>query len=196
MYSCFKSGNDGKCPFCNSDQNSKTRDVQVEDNMKRVEANDAGAICQQGGSYYHGLNGFQQDHAKAMELFTKSADLGFSEAHFNLANIYHEGGDLKKAKFHFEAAAMAGDEVSICIIGTMEYKSGNMQRALKHWMISASAGEYGSMNNLLIAFKGGAVSRESIESTLAVYNSSCAEMRSESRDACIQIMAEAAQAQL
>ena len=48
-------------PFCDSDRNSKTRDEQVEDNMKCVEANDAFSICMLADSYYHGLNGFQQD---------------------------------------------------------------------------------------------------------------------------------------
>ena len=49
-----------------------------------------------------------QDHAKAMELLTKSAELGYSKAHSSLGNIYYEGGNMKKAKFHLEAGAMAG----------------------------------------------------------------------------------------
>jgi hypothetical protein len=43
------------------------------------------------------------------------------------------------------------------------------------------------MYNLLVALKKSAVSRESIDSTLAAYNTSCAEMRSEARDAYIRI---------
>jgi hypothetical protein len=39
-------------------------------------------------------------------------------------------------------------------------------------------------------FEKGAVSRESIDSTLAAYNNSCLEFRSEARDACIQSMLE------
>jgi hypothetical protein len=34
-----------------------------------------------------------------------------------LGDVYHKGGDMKKAKFHFEAAAMAGNEVARCIVG-------------------------------------------------------------------------------
>jgi hypothetical protein len=50
----------------------------------------------------------------------------------------------------------------------------------------ASAGHYISLWNLLVSFKGGAVSRESIDWTLAAYNNACAEMRSEARDSYIR----------
>ncbi len=62
-----------------------------------------------------------------------------------------------------------------------------MERAVKHWMISASAGHYDAMDNLLIAFNQGLVSRNDIDSTLTAYNNSCAEMRSEARDAFIRM---------
>jgi multidrug resistance efflux pump len=39
---------------------------------------------------------------------------------------------------------------------------------------------------LRILFEHGAVSRESIDTALAAYNSACAEMRSKARDAAIQ----------
>jgi hypothetical protein len=39
------------------------------------------------------------------------------------------------------------------------------------------------MHQLRTFFEEGAISRESMDSTLAAYNNSCAEMRSEARDA-------------
>ena len=60
------------------------------------------------------LNGFQQDHANAIELFTKSVDLGYSKAHSKLGIIYKKVENMKKAKFHFEVAAMAGHDGAIC----------------------------------------------------------------------------------
>ena len=108
MYFFAQSGNASKCPFCNSDRSSKTREENNEDLMKRVEANHAASICALANFYQHGLNGFQQDHLKAIEQYTRAADLGRSKAHSHLGDVYHEGGDLKKAKFHFKAAAMAG----------------------------------------------------------------------------------------
>ena len=50
--------------------------------MNRVEANDAGSIFMLAIQYHHGRVGFQQDHTKAIELFTKSAELGYSKAHY------------------------------------------------------------------------------------------------------------------
>jgi TPR repeat protein len=154
--------------------------------MKRLEANDPVAMVFLGYQYEHGLRGLQQDYAKAKELYTRAADLGCSKAHIFLAELYHEVGNMKKAKFHNEAAAMAGNEVARYNLGIMEKQSGNMERAVKHLTIASSAGCYSSMDNLRIAFEYGVISRESIDSTLAAYNSSCAEMRSEARDACIQ----------
>jgi hypothetical protein len=63
-----------------------------------------------------------------------------------------------------------------------------MERAVKHWKIAASAGCYNAMNYLLVALKRGVVSRESIDSSLTAYNTCCAEMRSEARDACIRLI--------
>ena len=128
----------------------------------------------------------QQDHAKSMELFAKAADLGFTKAHNNLAVVYEGAGNLKKAKSHLEAAAMTGNERARCNLGVFEATSGNMERAVKHWTIAASAGCYEALNYLRLFFEKGLVSRESINSTLAAYNNSCVEMRSEARDAYIQ----------
>ena len=183
VHSFCESGNDAKCPFCNSNRGGKTDEESVEEVMKRVEANDAGAIWTLAGVYYNGFNGLQQDRTKAIELYTKAAELGCSKAHHYLGFINRDEGDLKKAKFHWEAAAMAGCEDARCNLGNMEGNSGNIERAVKHWNIAASAGGYMAMHHLITCFKKGAVSRESIDSTLVTYNSSCAEMRSEARDA-------------
>jgi TPR repeat protein len=186
MYSCCRTGNDGKCPFCNSEQDSKTDEETVKEIMKRVEVNDPVSICLLANSYRHGRVGLQQDHARAIELYVRAAELGSHRAHYHLGEHFCEGGDLKKTKFHYEAAAMAGHEVARFSLGVMEAKSGNTERAVKHWMISASAGNHAAMKNMLIASEYGLVSRESIDSTLTAYNNSCKEMRSEARDAAIQ----------
>jgi TPR repeat protein len=175
----------GTCPFCNSDRARTTSEKNVEDIMKRVEANDAGAICMLAIYYHEGIEGVQQDCTKAMELYARAADLGHSQALSRLGEVYYEGGDMKKAKLHFEAAAMLGCEVARSNAGAMESYSGNTERAIKHLKIAASAGHYTAMHTLITCFKQGAVSRESIDSILAAYNSSCVEMRSEARDAYI-----------
>jgi TPR repeat protein len=59
---------------------------------------------------------------------------------------------LKRAKFHYEAAAMAGHGPARSNLGLMELKSGNMKRAVKHWIIAASAGNYGAMYGMITLF--------------------------------------------
>jgi TPR repeat protein len=186
VYSFFrKSGNDDKCPFCNTDQ-YKTEEECIQELMKRVEVNDAGAMSALSSHYYHGREGVLQDQNKSMELWTQAAKLGSSQAHFHLGSTYEDWGDIKKAKFHYEAAAIAGDESARYNLGIMEGKSGNIERSNKHLTFAASAGHYVAMHALRSLFEQGFVSRESIDSTLTTYNHSCAEMRSEARDAYIQ----------
>jgi TPR repeat protein len=188
VYSFRKSGNDDKCPFCNSNRADKTDEESVEEIMRRVEANDASSIYTLGNYYYHGQLGLQPDWEKAKELWIQAAKLGSSQAHFQLGAYHHEGGDLKRAKFHYEAAAMAGHGPARCNLGIMEGKSGNKERAVKHWMIATSTGDYNSMHFMITLFTQGAVSKESIDSTLAAYNNSCAEVRSEARDAYLRFI--------
>jgi len=80
---------------------------------------------------------------------------------------------------------MAGQEAARNNLGIMEYNSGNREQAMKHWMIAAAAGCFNAMYHLISFFKLGYVSEQSINFTLASSNSSCAETRSEARDACI-----------
>jgi TPR repeat protein len=145
MYSLGRTGNDGKCPFCNS-EGSETDEEKVKEIMKRVEVNDAGAICLLANSYFHGRGGLQQDNTRAIGLYVRAAELGSSMAHTSLAGIYFEGGDLKKAKFHYEAAAMAGDEFARFHLGGLAGEAGNWERAFKtlddcciSWLLSFHA---------------------------------------------------------
>jgi hypothetical protein len=85
---------------------------------------------------------------------------------------------------------MAGHEVARYNLGCMDFHSGNDLRGLKHWTIAASAGHHTAMHSMQMEFEKGLVSRDAIDSTLTAYNTSCMEMRSEARDACIQIIQE------
>ena len=115
-----------KCPFCKADLRGKTDLDRVEELMKRVEANDAGAMCVLADNYYQGQLGLQQDQEKAKELWTRAAELGLSKAHFQLGVEYKLGGDMKKEKFHYEAAAMAGHEVA-------RFNLGNVEKGFEKW---------------------------------------------------------------
>jgi TPR repeat protein len=53
-----------------------------------------------------------QDQERDIALRKQSTELGTSQAHYHSGYEYRQRGNLKKAKFHFEAAAMAGNEVA------------------------------------------------------------------------------------
>jgi hypothetical protein len=52
----------------------------------------------------------------------------------------------------------------------MECESGNMEQAIKHWTIAASAEQYCDMHHLRTFFEQGVVRRGSIDSILSAYN--------------------------
>jgi TPR repeat protein len=186
IYSFFQSGNIGKCPHCKAERRTRLdEENNIKEMMKRVAVNDSRAMCELAQYYYRGRGGLQQDQEKGIELLIRAAELGSSRANSCLGVIYYERGNLKKAKFHYEAAAMAGDEMARCNLATTEYVSGNNERAVKHYKIAALAGQHFAMHRLRQFFENGHVGRDEIDSILTAYNNSCAEMRSESRDAYI-----------
>ena len=188
LHSHHVSGDNMKCPFCNAERSSIREDENIEEIMKRVEANDAASINLLANYYEQGRQNIQQDQTKAVELYARAAALGFSKAHYSLGMHYKKVGDMKKSKFHYETAAMAGHDGARYNLGGLEAQSGNLERATKHWNIAASAGHYNAMHTLQFGFQQGGVRRESINTILAAYNKSCAEMRSESRDTFIRFV--------
>jgi TPR repeat protein len=64
--------------------------------MKRVESNDASAMFALGTYHSQGLNGLQQDQAKATQLWTQAVRRGSSKAHFQVGFLFDQGGDMKK----------------------------------------------------------------------------------------------------
>ena len=76
----------------------------------------------------------------------------------------------------------AGHEKARYNLGWIEFELNRVDRAIKHWIISASSGHGGSMPEIQRAFERGLVKSYVYEQTLKAYDVSCAEMRSEARD--------------
>jgi hypothetical protein len=100
-----------KCPFCRSPK-PQSMEESVEREKKRADANDAAAIFNQGNYYFKGLNGYP-DLGRGVEV------------------------DNKKAEHYYELAAMLGDVTARHNLGIKEWRTGNYERALKHYMIAA-----------------------------------------------------------
>ena len=130
------------CPFC------KTPPAESdEENFKRVkkltEKGNANSFYQLAGFYEHGTYHLPQDMARANELYLKAGKLGCAKAYHNLGCAYDNGdaaANKKKAKYYYELAAMNGDIYARHNLGAFEGNTGNNHRAMKHFLLAASAG--------------------------------------------------------
>eukprot|EP00979_Chaetoceros_neogracilis_P007454 scaffold1572_cov238-Chaetoceros_neogracile.AAC.1 len=174
-----------KCVFCRFEGLSSDAE-NIERIKKRVEANDAWAMYNLGTCYRLGMMGLRQDHAKALELYHKSAKLGNNIAHHNLSDCYQTGDigekDTRKATYHRQLGAMAGNVQARYNLGCAEGNAGNMDRANKHWMISANDGFDFAMKEVQKGYKNGLVTKDDHVKTVRAYGNSIDEMKSNDRD--------------
>ena len=139
-----RDGGVGLCPFCRTP--SPTAEEEMMEQMKKraAEIDDAVAMSNLGCFYHDGMYGLPQDHAKALELWQQAGELGNALAYYSIGVAYDIGNgvgrDGKKANHYWELAAMRGDTDARHNLGVYEYNKGNMDRALKHFMIAAGMG--------------------------------------------------------
>lgn len=153
---------------------------------KRMKLNDAEAFFMLGGAYARGELGLQEDMSKALELWNKAADLGSCMAHYSLGIMYNIADgverDLDKAIHHWKLAAMGGHEMARQHLGTSEIQSGNIDRAIKHFMIAARSGEKDSLKIVGDGYKAKQVTKDEYASTLRAYQETNDGMKSKQRD--------------
>eukprot|EP00979_Chaetoceros_neogracilis_P004017 scaffold695_cov279-Chaetoceros_neogracile.AAC.43 len=183
-----------KCVFCRSEATS-SEEEHIERMKKRAEANDAQAMSNLGSYYRFGMIGLRQDHAKALDFYHKSAELGNNIAHFALYVCYQTEDivekDTRKATHHGQLGAIAGNVHARYNLGCDEHIAGNVDRAYKHWMISANDGCDLSMKAVQEGYKNGFVTKDDYAKTTRAYGNSIDEMKSDDRDraaACHALM--------
>ena len=105
---------------------------------KRVAARDPQAIRHLGDAYSRGWYGLEKDELRAIEFWSEAADLGVTEALYELGLAYYHGDlvaqDKTKGLRYLESAAMQGHTDSRHCLGTVEYQNGNYDRALRHFL--------------------------------------------------------------
>ena len=173
-----------RCLFCREPLPSSMK-VSKKRLTKRIKANDTLAMVELGTLLFH--NG---DYGKAFEYWTKAAELGDVLAHFELAMLYRNGEgverDFAKEVFHLEEAAIGGHHVARNNLGNYERMSGNMERAVKHYIIAAKLGYDHPMFSTLAAVKegflAGIVSKEEYAATLRGHQAAVDATKSQQRD--------------
>ena len=173
-----------KCPFCRTP--NPDIDEVIKRHMKRVEMNDAMAICDMGCYYSNGLYELPQNYAKALELWHRAGELGFPVAYYNIAHAYKNGRgvkrDEKKVIHYTELAAMGGYTDARQNLGVYEYEAGNTERALNHFMIAVKDGNLSSLENIKRLYSNGDATKDDYAIALRSYQAHLDEIKSDQRD--------------
>ena len=90
--------------------------------------------------------------------------------------------DKEKAKHYYELAAIKGCVSSRYNLGCREALDGNVELAIKHWLMAARAGDKTSLDNVKEGFLKGIVTKDEYASTLRAYHERQKEMKSDARD--------------
>ena len=174
-----------KCPFCRAPIHISDEEYN-ERLLKRVELDDADAIFNLGCNYRVGENGFPQDYNKAFELYHRAGDLGCNKAYCDVGYAYENGNgveiDKKKATYYYELAAIGGNIYARHNLGAIEEDAGNMNRALKHFMIATGCGHNNSLKVIQELYTNGHASKDDYAKALRAYQSYLAEIKSTQRD--------------
>jgi len=176
------------CPFCRSPPPYSDGEM-IKRYEKRVEMNDPIAIRNLGHYYNDGLYGFQINHTKALELWHRAGKLGSAGAYYNIGIAYEMGmgvvADKGKAKHYWELAGMGGNVHARHNLGVGEMQKGNMDRALRHWMITAKEGDSESLKNIKLFYSNGYATKDDYDNALKSYQEYLDEIKSDQRDEAV-----------
>ena len=174
-----------KCPYCRTPWPSSDEELN-EMEKKRMEAGDAEAFHNIGCDIYHGRNGYQRDYTKALELWHRAAELGYDNAYNSIGYAYDHGQgvevDKKKAIHCYELAAIGGDLDARRNLGAYEENEGNMDRAIKHYMIAVRGGYDEPLKQIQQLYTNGHATKDDYTKALKAYQTYLGEIKSPQRD--------------
>jgi len=139
--------------------------------MRRVGSNDPAAL-REFGTRCHS----EGDHVSAIEQWTKAAELGDADAHYQLFCVVK---DTKKAINHAEQAAIGGHPGARYYLGCEESRNHRIERAVKHWIIAANLGHDDSLETLRKGYAVGSLSKEDFAAALRAHQAAGLKVRKE-----------------
>ena len=80
--------------------------------------------------------------------------------------------DIEKAIYHYEIAAMGGNERARFWLGKYEWIMGNTSRSMKHFMIAAKCGHNKSLKMVELGYRQGQVTKDDYASALRAHQRS------------------------
>ena len=170
-----------KCPFCRKRVPRSEKEVNV-NNMKRVAANDAVAIQEEGKTHYQ-----QENFKDAFDCWTKAAELGNVDALYLLSLLFRDGRGVEKNEkmetFVLEKAAIAGHVGARFALAHHENsRRGRLERAVKHLIIASSLGCENSMKALKRFYADGKVDKGAFSVALRAHQDALNAMKSPHRE--------------
>ena len=179
-----RDGGVGLCPFCRTP--TPNLEELIEQYKKRMKLDDVKAIYNLGCCYSGGMHELPQNRAKALELWHQAGELGSAPSYYNIGGAYHAGNgverDEKKAVHYWELAAMEGHAMARHNVGAKEGQAGNMDKAVKHFMIAAGVGYNDSLEKIKQMFMNGQATKDEYAKALRAYQENLAEIKSPQRD--------------
>ena len=164
-----------KCPFCRTPPADSQEDL-VKQYEKRIELNDANAI------YNYGC--FQQTEKRGFlnKIMLRLSNYSIGQQNSDIP-VHHLNRDDKKAIHYLELAAMGGHVESRFYLGVYEgLEDGNMDRALKHYMIAVGGGYLNSLKNIHQLYTYGHATKDDYAKALRSYQAYLNEIKSDQRD--------------
>ena len=103
----------------------------------------------------------------------KGSRIGSVEAHYQLSTLYRSGEGVEKDKkrelHHLTEAAIGGHAEARHNLGYIETENCRVDRAVKHFIISAKLGTYNSLDCLKDLYRQALVSKEDFNAALRGY---------------------------
>ena len=176
----MEAGLEQRCPFCRNPA-PKSQEEMIKNKMERIKKNDPVAMTSM-GKMHQG----EGDYRKALQYYEKAAELGDTNGHACLGNLYYQGlcveKDEKKAIHHLEQAAIGGHVGARGILADHEGCSGRSDRAAKHFIINANLGCDISLKCVKDLSVEGKVSKEEYAGALRAYQAAVDATKSAERD--------------
>ena len=163
-----------RCAFCR-EPNSSSEQEAVLRLRKRMELKDCTALFIASQFYKAGLYGLPQDTQKAFELCLRAANLGHATACGSIAECYNTGDvvpiDTKKSRQYLRQSVQSGNLRSRHQLGAMEHNNSNYQKASRHWLLAAAAGDTESLEEIGKYYKLqlGVITQEEYAAALVSY---------------------------
>ena len=119
-------------------------------------------------------------------MFHRAVELGDTDAYNNIGALYNNGEgvevDKEKANHYYELGAIKGSASARHNLGNKEYRAGNMDRAVKHYMIAVRSGYTDSLEFIKDLYLGGCATKEDYTKALQSYQTYLGEIKSSQRD--------------